>query len=468
MAARAPRAGIAAGHPATASAGIEILAEGGTAADAAVAATLVSCVAETVMTGIAGGGHALWWDAAGGAARLLDCFVAVPGLGARRVPAPTIELAIPFGSQPVPYAIGIATCAVPGVPVGLEELWLRYGRLPWSRLCRPAVRAAADGVAIPDAHATCLEMLESVMTLREGAAIYAPAGRLLGPGDRLHQPGLARTMEVLANEGASTFSTGTIARELLSLMDERGGLVTAEDLRAYRPSWLEPVACGYAGRAVFTRRDLAGVAETLERLPPLCALSPAAHALALAEALDLSDTAGHTTSLTVVDADANACVVTTSLGLGSGDFLPGFDIHLNSMLGETELLVRPLDAGERMPSMMAPTAAVGRDGLELAAGSAGGSRLRSALVQVLSGILDDGLPPQEAVDRPRLHPAGGLVHLEPGFDPSVSETLEERGYAVQIWPERHHFFGGANVVGRAGAGADPRRSGLALLLDDVT
>ena len=73
------RSGIAAGHPATAEAGAEILAEGGNAADAAVAATLASCVAETVMTGLLGGGHGIYFDAETGTARNLDCFVAVPG-----------------------------------------------------------------------------------------------------------------------------------------------------------------------------------------------------------------------------------------------------------------------------------------------------------------------------------------------------------------------------------------------------
>ena len=116
--------------------------------------------------------------------------------------------------------------------------------------------------------------------------------------------------------------------------------------------------------------------------------------------------AGHTTNLTVVDADGNACVLTTSLGLGSGDWLPGLDLHLNSMLGEADLIREPLEPGERMPSMMAPTLVFDADGLELAIGAAGGTRLRTALVGVLGAILRRRLEPQAAVDRPRFHPAG--------------------------------------------------------------
>src|SRR3954467_12621829 len=115
-------AGVAAGHAATADAALEVLADGGTSADAAVAACLASCVAETVMTGLLGGGHAIHFDAADGAARNLDFFVAVPGLGAERRKVQLLELEVPFGAELVHYAVGIASCGVPGVPAGLEEL----------------------------------------------------------------------------------------------------------------------------------------------------------------------------------------------------------------------------------------------------------------------------------------------------------------------------------------------------------
>jgi gamma-glutamyltranspeptidase/glutathione hydrolase len=98
-------AGVAAGHPATADAGAEILAEGGSAADAAVAAALASCVAETVMTGLLGGGHAIYFGAASGRARNLDFFCAVPGLGAPTRESELVHLKVPFGVEVVHYAI---------------------------------------------------------------------------------------------------------------------------------------------------------------------------------------------------------------------------------------------------------------------------------------------------------------------------------------------------------------------------
>src|SRR5438132_2709314 len=97
------QAGVAAGHPATTVAGVEILAGGGSAADAAVAASLASCVAETVMTGLLGGGHAIYFHAASGSVRNLDCFVAVPGLGAEPREAQLLHLDVPFGAELVHY-----------------------------------------------------------------------------------------------------------------------------------------------------------------------------------------------------------------------------------------------------------------------------------------------------------------------------------------------------------------------------
>ena len=458
--------GIAAGHPATAEAGLEVLADGGTAADAAVAAALASCVAETVMTGIAGGGFALWLDADDGRGQILDFFVAVPGLGRPRQEPELEELVVPFGEELVHYFIGAATCAVPGVPAGLHELWQRHGVLPWERLVEPALRLARDGVPMPEAHAACLAMLAPVMTMREGARIYSPRGRLLQAGELLEQPGLVAALEVVAGEGARTFYEGTMAEALLELTETRDGLLTPDDLGAYRVSWLPTVAADYAGVRIETRGGLSGLVDTMATLPPLRGLSPAERASMLARLLAAPPFSGrtyeHTTNVCVVDPAGNACVVTTSLGLGSGDYIPGYDVHLNSMLGESDLLIGPLEPGRRMESMMSPTAALDGRGLALVAGAAGGTRLRPALAQVLSGILDEGLSPQEAVERPRLHSTGRVVHLEPGFDESAIDALLEEGYDVRLWEARHHYFGGVSVVARAGGAADPRRSGAVL------
>jgi gamma-glutamyltranspeptidase/glutathione hydrolase len=459
------QAAVAAGHPATVGAAIEALEAGGSAADAAVAASIASCVAETVMTGLLGGGHAIYYDALTGEARNLDCFVAVPGLDApERRRAELLELEVPFGTELVHYAVGIASCGVPGLPAGLGALHAAHGRLPWERLVAPALRLARDGVEFPPAHAACLAMLEPVMTMNEGAAIYAPGEQLLAAGGTLRQPGLVHALELVAEEGPDSFYDGSIAQALLGLMDEGGGLVTRTDLEAYEAEWSPPAVVPYAGTRVLTRSGLAPLDEPLAALAPLAGAASAERALALVRALDRPDGAGDTTNLTVVDAEGSACVLTSSLGLGSGDWLPGLDLHLNSMLGEADLIRGELSPGSRMGSMMLPSLALDDRGLAFAGGAAGGTRLRGALVQVLAGTLDEGLDPAAAVERPRLHPADGVVHLEPGLDDEVVDALEQVGYAVRAWPGRHHYFGGVSVVTRAGAAGDPRRSGAAAAL----
>jgi gamma-glutamyltranspeptidase / glutathione hydrolase len=449
------KASVAAGHPATAAAGIEILAEGGTAADAAVAAALASCVAETVMTGLLGGAHAIVWD--GGRARNLDCFVSVPsGSGPAMVDVP-----VPFGAETVHYSVGPASCGVPGLPAGLDALWRGHGRLPWPRLVEPALRLARAGTDLPPRHAACLAMLEPVMTLNRGAALYAPRGRLLVGGERLDQPGLVTALEILAAEGAASVYRGSIAEALLQL---GGTVVTRADLESYAARWGEPVEVPYAGTRVLTRGGLSGVPELLARLPPLTSLTPTGRVLALVGAFEDGGPDGHTTNLCVADTESRAVVLTSSLGLGSGDFIPGLDLHLNSMLGEHDLIDAPLVPGERMQSMMAPTVALDGDGLVLAIGSAGGTRLRTALCSVAAGVLDEGVEPQVAVDRPRVHPAGTTINAEPGVDEEALRRLETAGRAVRRWPDLHHYFGGTSLVSRRGPAADPRRDGAALEL----
>jgi gamma-glutamyltranspeptidase / glutathione hydrolase len=262
------------------------------------------------------------------------------------------------------------------------------------------------------------------------------------------------------DEGAGSVYRGTIAELLLAFSDSRGGAMTRADLGLYEARWAAPVEVPFRGRTFLTRAGLSGLQGTLRRLPE--SDSDDARVLALVQTLDAPvDVYGDTTNLTVVDSDGNACVVTTSLGLGSGDYVPGLDLHLNSMLGERDLVRTELVPGERMASMMAPSVVVDGDGLELAIGAAGGTRLRTALVGVAAGILEQGDDPQAAVDRGRAHPVAGLVNAEPGVAEAALHALEGQGWSVRRWPERHHYFGGVSAIGRNGAAADPRRSGAA-------
>lgn len=199
------RAAVAAGHPATAEVGAQILAAGGSAADAAVAAVLASCVGETILTGLGGGGFGTYYDAATGEVTCLDFFVAVPGLGSTTEPAPMTPINVMFGSVPIPYSAGASSVAVPGVPAGCGELHRRFGRLDWADVVKPSIELARAGVPLPHAQALSLISIAPAMLPGDGASIYAPTGRLLEGGDTLYHPGLATALAQLAEEGPALF-----------------------------------------------------------------------------------------------------------------------------------------------------------------------------------------------------------------------------------------------------------------------
>lgn len=449
------RPGVAAGHPATAAVGAEILSDGGTAADAVVAMALASCVAESVMSGLLAGCHAIAFD--GSRVMNLDGFAAVPSSEGELT-----ELPILFGDELVVYAIGPASCAVPGLPAALGELWERLGGLPWKRLCEPALELARTGVPLPEMHARTLAMLSELLLLERGDDLFGRDGQALGDGAVLYQPGLVQTLEALADEGVASVYSGSIAEALLQI--DRI-VLSADDLASYRARWHDPTLVGYAGRRVATRGGLSGVPELLPRLPRLAGLTQSQRVLALVEAFAPQTEGGeHTTNMVAVDGHGRACVLTHSLGVGAGVWLPGFDIQLNNLLGESDIVSGDPQRGDHLESRMAPSLVFDADGLELAIGSAGATRLRTALATVLAAMLDEGLDAETAVALPRVHPTVDLVDAEPGVDEPALATLEESGRTVRRWDRLHHYFGGVSCVGRAGAAGDPRRSGAAHVL----
>ena len=242
-------------------------------------------------------------------------------------------------------------------------------------------------------------------------------------------------------------------------------MISADDLAAYRPLWRDPEVVEVYGRRVATRGGLSGLPELLPRLPRLAGLTATERVLTLVRVFEPVPAGGeHTTNMVAVDAHGRACVLTHSLGVGAGLWLPGFDTQLNNLLGESDIAHGEPQPGDHLESRMAPTLVFDGDGLELAIGSAGATRLRTALATVLAAILDEGLDAETAVSLPRVHPTLDLVDAEPGVDEAALVALEETGRTVRRWDRLHHYFGGVSCVGRAGAAGDPRRSGAARLL----
>jgi gamma-glutamyltranspeptidase/glutathione hydrolase len=449
------RAGVAAGHPATAEVGLEILVEGGTAADAVVAMGLASCVAETVMSGLFAGCHAIVFD--GSRVANVDGFAAVPSQAGDMLDVP-----VPFGEEVVVYSIGPASCAVPGLPAALGDLWERLGRLPWRRLVEPALALARVGVPLPEMHERSLDMLADVFSRERGEELFVRDGRTLQTGDVLQQPGLVDTLEALADEGAASVYRGSLAEALLAI---DGLCITADDLRDYRPRWSDPALVDFHGHRIATRRGLSGVPELLADFPRLDGLSETERVLTLVTALGTRAEGGeHTTNMAAVDGHGRACVLTHSLGVGAGVWVPGLDVQLNNLLGESDIAFGEPQPGDHLESRMAPSLAFDAEGLVLAIGSAGATRLRTALSTVLSSVLVEGLATEDAVARPRIHPTPTLVDAEPEVDEEALAALEAQGRTVRRWDRIHHYFGGVSCIGRQGAAGDPRRSGAAFVL----
>jgi gamma-glutamyltranspeptidase/glutathione hydrolase len=488
---------VAAGHPLTAEAGADVLRHGGNAVDAALGAMLVSFVCEPLLTGLGAGGYMLVVNPEGQHV-LLDFFVEAPGRGADPgARSELVPISVSFGDAIQVFNIGAASVGTYGMAAGLCEASARFGRIPISELVAPAARLAREGVELNVSQAYVVEILGGIVTATpESAALFAPHGTLLGAGETMRQPELADALERLGAEGATPFYSGDIAAAIVEWVSDRGGLLTAEDLDQYTVTDREPIRAGYRDHEVLTNPPpSAGGVLVAHTLSLLDAAAGTPDTERIVEAMEQTQNArtpefleglddpgfverflrrsrgplGSTTHIAVLDRDGWACSVTCSNGSCSGVVVPGTGVHLNNMLGEQDL--NPLGfhrhpPGRRLPSMMAPTV-VRHDGRpRLVLGSAGSNRIRSAILQTVLRVIDDGMRAPDAVEAPRVHFEDGVVYAEPGID---TTGLEEAGRAIGRFRQRNLFFGGVQAVERDHHGAfwgggDPRRGGAAVVV----
>ncbi len=447
---------VAAGNRHSADAGAWALREGGTAVDAALAATFAAFVTEGPLTGPAGGGFLLLHEP-GSSAVALDCFFAVPA----RELGDMEEIVVDFGDASTQvFHVGDASVAVPGLVPGLEEAHHRRGRLPWERLFVPALDLAQRGLAAEAAQAVLHEMLAAILQREPGGR------RIYGTPGRIDARELVPTLSLLRDARSEA-----IAVLLPDLADDLGSYVV--EPRA-------PLERSFAGTAVLTtpppsrggeviHAGLAVLGEHPEEPPgsegearSLAAAIAAGYGAAGSGAAAGTRLTG-TTHVSVVDGDGAAVGLSSTLGSGSGVFRHGF--QLNNMLGELDVIGEELrEPGARLPSMMAPTLVLDEGDPRLVVGSAGSVRLAGAILQVVAGVVRQHLPVAEAIARPRLHVDESTVHVEGGWAESVASALAEDGYDVVSWAASNLFFGGASAVERTpngllGAAGDPRRGG---------
>src|SRR4051812_37478893 len=199
---------------------------------------LAGCVAETLFTGLGGGGFATVFEAATGAVHCFDFFVAVPGLDGT-VPAPARAIKVAFGDVEVPYAVGGPSVAVPGTPQGVAALHASFGRLQWSDIVSPARDLAAAGTPFPLQHAELLPDVAAAMVLGDGIAVYSrPDGnggrRTLAVGELLMHEGLADTLDAYLDGGPDALVTGIHGQNLVAAVRADGGAMSMADMAAYQ------------------------------------------------------------------------------------------------------------------------------------------------------------------------------------------------------------------------------------------
>lgn len=482
---------IAAGHPTTAQAGIDMLEAGGNAFDAALAAMLVSFVSEASLTSMGGGGFMNTYTASGEAC-LYDFFVQTPR---KRKPMGEVDFRdsyIHFGAASQHQYNGKASIAVPGCPAGLFHVHERLGSLPMQVIIQPAVRLAREGVVITPYQEYSLKILESILLEKpEIARRYTKDGQSLKLGERMYLPLYADTLEAMAKEGVDLFYKGEIAQKFAKDHAEHGGIITLEDLVNYEVIERKPLQATYKDHILLTNpppcaggslichglEQAAKIEKQLDEMTPfggdyirqIAAIFQQMDVYRRDHLTDYLDKMGNTTHISVMDAKGNAASLTTTIGGSSGEAIPGTDIHANNMLGELDLFpmgVYQWPENRRVSSMMSPSIVLHHGKPKIVIGSGGSARIRTAILQVVLNLISHGLTPKEAVDHPRIHWEGHLLSAEPGLL-AVGEAFSLPGSRVHFWDEKNMFFGGTHMVCQDADGiltgaADARRAGVVM------
>jgi gamma-glutamyltranspeptidase/glutathione hydrolase len=496
---QAKQAALSTAHPLATRAGLKVLQQGGTAADAAVTVACVLAVVHPQAGNLGGGGFLVYYDANTRGVWTLDF----------RETAPREAIRGLFDKVP---AGGARAAGVPGTVAGLDALHRKFGKKPWKDLLAPAIAVARDGPRVDAEIAADIET--------------AKRDRKLDIAKELPAPDLAATLQRLAEHGATDFYDGQIAKKLIDGVRAAGGIFGFRDLHDYEPVWRAPIKLRYGPYEILTVPPPSGggivLGETLNILAndDLAALgfqtTAAVHLLVEAQrraAIDraryIGDPVGtripyrellsqqraelwrktidpkrsiatsvlteprpanaegeHTTHFTIADAAGNIVSFTTSLGenFGSGFLVPELGFFLNDALTDFTTGANVLAPGKRPASSMTPVIIL-RDGKPfLALGTRGGAAIPTTILQVFLNVVVYGKSLPAAIAAPRYHHCG--VPEEMFYERTLAPqatllALNEMGHAVAA----RETIGDVQAIlfenGRLIAVADPRRGGAA-------
>jgi gamma-glutamyltranspeptidase/glutathione hydrolase len=505
-------------------AGAQILARGGSAVDAAIAANAVLGVTEPMMTGLGGDLFVMYWDAKTGKLTGLNSSGPAPK-------ALSPEFLASKGIKTMPLN-GIHTVTVPGAVRGWYQMHQRYGKLPWKDLFQAAIAFAEQGHPVHEGMHELWAAPNNVKGLKangESARVFLPDGKPPQTGQLFRNPDMGRALRLIAEKGPDAFYKGEIAAAILKTSQHLGGAMAASDLAAFAPEWVTPISIDYRGWRVSELPPNGQGVAALEMLkimatqPPASAgaFSPAEMHLRI-EAMKLAYSDVHryvadpktydapiaallsdeyarkraalidparancgvepgepvgsnTTYLTVVDRDGNvASWIQSVFGLfGSRATVEGMGFELqNRGAGFTLDPKHPnVLAGGKRPFHTIIPAFMERGDEHIGFGIMGGAVQPLAHAQFVSNYVDFGMNLQEAMEAPRFAKSssdGCEVSVEFRVPAATLQQLSERGHIVRIQREYVEAMGRGQAILHNSktktnfAASDPRADGAAI------
>ncbi|HKC20028.1 MAG TPA: gamma-glutamyltransferase [Candidatus Dormibacteraeota bacterium] len=508
-------------QPQAAEIGLEVLRRGGNAVDAAVTCAFVQGVVDPQMCGLGGCGAMLVHSSQAGDA-LLEFYATA---GSRVRPDQWEHLFIREAADRYGYVlegrvndVGYQSVAVPGTVAGLHEALTRFGSISWEEAIEPAIGIARDGFAVSgfmhgywttDYGPDVVPNMQRIQATPEARALYTHDGRLYAIGERMVQLDLARTLERLAAGGPDVFYRGEIAEEIAADFAANGGFITATDLAGYGVNVTEPMRGTYRGLGVAAAGPPAGGLTLLQMLNFLEGFdlkshgwpsTQAARLLVEAMAWAFADRELHvadprfvdiptgaladkqyaararsavadrpdTTHVCVVDDAGNAVSLSHTLGSSSGVVTPGLGFGYNDYMNCFD--PRPgrpnsIAPGKTRMTMMTPTMVFDGSRLRVCVGAPGGTKIVSAILQVLVNVLDHEMSAVEAVSAARVDFQGDVVQAEARIPGVVCDGLSRLGHAVNRRTLNYDsYFARPQVIvvdraGHMSGGSDPRKDG---------
>jgi len=494
---------ISGGHQKTIEAAEIILNNGGNAVDAAIAAYMVSFIAEPCMASLGAGGFAMINDTK--SIKLVDFFCQTPKVKKRIADQDFNPIVVDFGNTTEEFHVGKGSIAVPGAIAGIYKMHELWGKIPLSEIFQPALQWSKEGIKVDKFQAYDLKLLKNIFELNpEGRNLFFnPDGNLKEEGEIIKMPKFYDFVDALDHEGKDLFYKGEISKKVSRDLRE-GGHLTRADFEQYEVYVKDPIGFDFFDHKIYTPgfpsvggmliaallntfqdfvvkenpfflsvnhfQKLVDTFRTIQKLQsdPLKISNYLINKFGINTSisqLTKGSKWGGTSHFNVIDDEGLTVCLTTSIGEGAGYFIPGTDMQMNNMLGEEALMPNGFhnwDQDVRLQSMMSPSIAIDNLGQTiLGIGSGGAGRIPYAIGQAMINMLYFDKDPALAIDSPRIHVQGNSIEMESGFDFN-SDLLEN----VNVWDSKTLFFGGTNLIcrnkNRILGFADERRFGAVI------